>query len=287
MRLGRTLLLGAMLGACTTPRTEILVVTDTDFAIPGELDAFEIDVTGPGGATQSSTASLGSNELAPPRTLGLVYDGGRLGPYRVRVRGTHLGIPVIERTAEVTFEREKTLALHIDLTRDCLGVSCGADQTCEHGACRSVVVSPDELTPFDGQVAHADAATSADAGSRTDAGQQPDAGSRPDAGCGTLEECNGADDDCDGAIDETFDLSSDPSHCGSCSTACSSAHATPGCSAGTCTITACESGFDDCDGNPSNGCESDLTSAMTCGSCATQCRPPARDCCAGTCQNGC
>jgi len=34
------------------------------------------------------------------------------------------------------------------------------------------------------------------------------------------EECNGADDDCDGSIDEDFDLKSDPGHCGRCEVAC-------------------------------------------------------------------
>ncbi len=34
------------------------------------------------------------------------------------------------------------------------------------------------------------------------------------------EECNGADDDCDGSIDEDFDLQSDPGYCGRCEVAC-------------------------------------------------------------------
>jgi cysteine-rich repeat protein len=34
------------------------------------------------------------------------------------------------------------------------------------------------------------------------------------------EACNGFDDDCDGMVDEDFDLSSDPLHCGACGAAC-------------------------------------------------------------------
>ncbi|MFP2908810.1 hypothetical protein ACLESD_27920 [Pyxidicoccus sp. 3LFB2] len=34
------------------------------------------------------------------------------------------------------------------------------------------------------------------------------------------EECNGFDDDCDGRVDEDFDLQSDPGYCGKCDVAC-------------------------------------------------------------------
>ena len=42
------------------------------------------------------------------------------------------------------------------------------------------------------------------------------------------------------------------------------------CSAGTCSIT-CKPGFEDCDKDPSNGCEADLNSPDTCGTCETAC----------------
>jgi hypothetical protein len=35
-----------------------------------------------------------------------------------------------------------------------------------------------------------------------------------------IEECNGQDDDCDGRVDEDFDLTSDPGYCGRCDVAC-------------------------------------------------------------------
>jgi hypothetical protein len=35
------------------------------------------------------------------------------------------------------------------------------------------------------------------------------------------EACNGLDDDCDGMVDEDFDLATDPAHCGACGSACS------------------------------------------------------------------
>ena len=65
----------------------------------------------------------------------------------------------------------------------------------------------------------------------------------PDASCVPMAEtCNGIDDDCDARIDEDA----------------------PGC-------TVCDPGRGDCDGDGSNGCEADFSSASTCGSCALRC----------------
>ena len=47
------------------------------------------------------------------------------------------------------------------------------------------------------------------------------AGPAPDGGCAPASEtCNASDDDCDGAVDEGFDLLTDPQSCGSCGHAC-------------------------------------------------------------------
>jgi hypothetical protein len=50
-------------------------------------------------------------------------------------------------------------------------------------------------------------------------------------------------------------------------------NAAPTCASGMCGFT-CNAGYGDCDGNPGNGCESNLqTSAMHCGACGRACAP--------------
>ena len=97
--------------------------------------------------------------------------------------------------------------------------------------------------------------------------------------CGTEELCNGTiDDDCDGFVDEGFDLRTNPDHCGACDDRCAPVHAFGVCAGGcagdparacdvdgdcadgeactgTCTLGACDVNWYDVDGDPSNGCE--------------------------------
>jgi len=70
----------------------------------------------------------------------------------------------------------------------------------------------------------------------------------------TLETCNEIDDDCDGPIDEDFDLQGSVDTCGDCFTSCVAANGTTDCVAGHCTPS-CVTGAMDCNGNPNDGCE--------------------------------
>jgi hypothetical protein len=75
-----------------------------------------------------------------------------------------------------------------------------------------------------------------------------------------------------------------------CADGCSTPNAIPACSAqGMCVIASCRPGFADCDGNVSNGCETDLSNPATCGSCTTVCggtQVCAPSACAATCPIG-
>ena len=67
------------------------------------------------------------------------------------------------------------------------------------------------------------------------------------------------------------DLRTDPEHCGDCSTACSLPNATAGCAGGVCKVEHCVLPFDDCNGDPSDGCEANTkTDVDNCGACAAK-----------------
>ncbi|MEL6181314.1 MAG: MopE-related protein, partial [Myxococcota bacterium] len=85
---------------------------------------------------------------------------------------------------------------------------------------------------------------------------------------GAEELCNMRDDNCNELIDESFDLQNDLAHCGACNAECAPANATALCVEGSCTIGSCDEGWGDCNGDPSDGCEVDLTAPDSCGTCA-------------------
>lgn len=68
------------------------------------------------------------------------------------------------------------------------------------------------------------------------------------------------------------DTSNDTANCGACANSCPSApNALPTCSAGACGVT-CLAHFGDCDGQPQNGCEDDLsTDSKNCSLCGLDC----------------
>jgi hypothetical protein len=80
--------------------------------------------------------------------------------------------------------------------------------------------------------------------------------------------------ECDGNLAQTCeqDTTSSVNHCGFCGNVCSVANGTPRCTASTCQVNSCTSGFGNCDNNASNGCEVTLaTSTNHCGACGAAC----------------
>jgi hypothetical protein len=136
------LLLG--LFACSTeitPLTQIVVVVDSDLDVPSELNGLLIEVMRTA-STPSAKASLAKTEDLP-RSLGIVYGGGPLGPVRVTVQGMLDDTPVVTRTAEVSFRRDKSLRLSLMLTRACRDLlsPCDDGQSCADGACADEAIA--------------------------------------------------------------------------------------------------------------------------------------------------
>jgi len=73
------------------------------------------------------------------------------------------------------------------------------------------------------------------------------------------ESCDGLDNNCDGAIDEGFDLTSNADHCGACGRACRFSNAQASCAASECVMGACSPGFLDLNQDSADGCEYQCT----------------------------
>ncbi len=100
--------------------------------------------------------------------------------------------------------------------------------------------------------------------------------------CGTA--CTAGQSCCGGAC---ANPQGDVNNCGACGRRCQVANATASCTMGVCGVATCNTGFANCDNDPSNGCEVDTaTSATNCGACGTACTGgtnAAAACAAGAC----
>ncbi len=166
-------------------------------------------------------------------------------------------------------------------TASCVAGRCGV------GVCNAGFADCD-MNPANG--CEADTATSdSNCGACGTVCALPNAASSCAMGVCTLGACRDGFADCDmnPANGCEVDLRTDAAHCGACATSCVIANGMPACAAGRCAVGTCNMGFADCDMNPANGCEVDLTSSsQSCGRCGNACGS-VQICSAGTCRTGC
>ncbi len=95
------------------------------------------------------------------------------------------------------------------------------------------------------------------------------------SGCSLGCDSTWGDCDTDASTGCEVNLATTSAHCGACNQACPSRpNATPACASSQCGFT-CKTGFGDCDGVVSTGCETDLTNNDEhCGACNAACAPP-------------
>lgn len=88
-----------------------------------------------------------------------------------------------------------------------------------------------------------------------------------------IESCNTGWADCNGRADDGCETSvRSLTSCGGCGVPCARDHAAESCTTGVCTLGACDPGWGNCDGNATNGCETDLgVTVAHCGTCGNNC----------------
>jgi len=170
---------------------------------------------------------------------------------------------------------------------DC-DTACGFDNAaalCVDGACR--------MGECDDGFANCD--DSEDSGCETGLGTNADCGACGDACFAPefccqgqcVDECPEGFGDCNQDLDDGCEtvLGTDE-NCSGCGDACGFENGSGHCEAGQCRLDSCDEGFGDCNQDPGDGCEADLSSQENCGACANACAAD-EHCEAGACVADC
>jgi Regulator of chromosome condensation (RCC1) repeat len=140
--------------ACRAERTQIVVLVDTDFAVPSRMGSVRVVVTDPrdrrpivqpielkGASASGCSDAPNGARYCIPLSLLLVPNANRPvdAPVELRVEGIAgtdalTGAVLVSRSARMAFAQGQTLRLPMFLARDCEGVICPSDFTCAEGA---------------------------------------------------------------------------------------------------------------------------------------------------------
>ena len=151
--------------------------------------------------------------------------------------------------------------------------------SCEGGACRYACEAG--FADCDGDPANGcevdTRASTAHCGACGRACALPNATASCAMGACAVARCEGSFADCDGVASNgcETDTRASVAHCGACGSACPARpNGASVCAAGRCAVT-CVAGFAECDGDPLNGCEVDVTRDVAhCGGCGRRCALP-------------
>src|SRR5690606_12203555 len=123
------------------PRSQLVVVVDSDLVIPEELDTVTLEIQRPGRPTQGPFVQLvdPAKRLAVPLPLTVTLVDGEAGtePVSIVVRGMRRADERVVLTARTRFVEHEIRALCVHLERACVDVDCPSDRTCERGVCRA------------------------------------------------------------------------------------------------------------------------------------------------------
>lgn len=148
------------LSGCTGTATQLLAVVDSDYEPGEELGFVRVLVQGPDVELEDAdrleyevvASDPELNQLTVPFSFGVRPRGGD-ADRRARIEVTGFanredfadGIALTRQTRRTGFEAGRMLELPMFLSRECEGVSCGSEQTCDRGECVPMDVPAREL----------------------------------------------------------------------------------------------------------------------------------------------
>jgi alpha-tubulin suppressor-like RCC1 family protein len=214
---------------CGDPVTQLVVVVDTDYTVPDEIDTIRF-LVGPDGTAEPDLQgpfdqSVGNDDDPELPLAFTLLPGEGVRVVEIVVMGIGDGAEVIRRKARVSFGSEASLQIRIDLLRGCEGLTCDAETTCNPDLSTTECTSIDRddyRTGFDGTPTRLDGGVDTDAGCDC-SGETPVPNATFECvGGGCVPTCNYPFDDCNGDLGDGCEtrLVEDPFNCGECENVC-------------------------------------------------------------------
>ncbi len=137
-----------MVLACSSQgsKTEVVVVVQSDLAVPADIDTVQVVVTGPSGPHPLSFPLPGT---AWPIRVSLVPSDDQNTAFDVKVTGLRSNVPVVlqEASSSCIPDQRKELAIFLD--HICQPVQCDVGlTTCRFGGCSAIAVAPESLPDY-------------------------------------------------------------------------------------------------------------------------------------------
>jgi hypothetical protein len=260
------------------PGLEVIVSTDLRFPLDYNIVQIRVWQQGPDGTYPLIPFKDYATRTYLPQYLTIVpgqsaYQGARITAVALMDLRT-----VVSRTAEVQLPTSGVEELDMFLGADCVDVSCpGVDTTCTGGACKSIVVDPMTLKPFDPGDIEAgplfDGTLPAIDGSKDDSGKD---GTSPDAPADSHADAGSSGPDADASsADVHADAPKEAASCGAPGESCCLFHQ---CNAGCCVYGTCVGQGAACTGLGPVGVPPPACTNANCGNCGA----PNQACCMGT-----
>lgn len=144
---------------CESPSTQLVVVVNTDYAVPTEMGVVQARISDSAGQEISTSEFVLTDVLDPtdptrfvlPLSFGVVPVGNDASR-RIIVEVDALSAsraPLVTRRAVTGFLAEQTLRLPMFIARACEDVVCPMEETCTELGCVSDVVDPQTLSQVD------------------------------------------------------------------------------------------------------------------------------------------
>ncbi|UJR80216.1 hypothetical protein [Sandaracinus amylolyticus] len=140
-----------ILAGCSNDPTRIVVIADTDLAVPASIDSvrFVVDARAIGGDVVTREVDVSATPL--PLVLPVVHDGGPLGPITIEAEARKGAAVVVARSARLAFVPSRSIALHLVLASSCVMRQCDGNDSCVDGACASIDVDASSLPEWTGR----------------------------------------------------------------------------------------------------------------------------------------